>query len=80
MVVRVEVSKMLINPLDVPVMIWAPLVEKMAEVVACRASVLESGVSVKGVLERRCVVAMGWEASTRKGGASNSETTKRKWL
>jgi hypothetical protein len=61
-------------------MMWAPLVEKMAEVVACRASVAERGVSVRGVLGMRWVVAIGVVISTRKGAASKSETTKRKWL
>ena len=61
-------------------MMCAPLVEKMADVVAWRASEVGRGESVRGVLGRRWVVAMGWETSTRNGGASKRETAKRKWL
>lgn len=65
------------NPFEVPVMIWLPWTDQMAEVVAC---LMLGSVSVRGSDGMRCLVGMGELMSTRYGWSSNKETVKRKWL
>ena len=55
----------------------APVVDQMAEVVACLASEGRM-LSLSGVVGILCLMAMGALMSTRKGESSKRETTKRK--